>query len=85
VLDGGLIFFALFELLVRRKPPKKLVDGLSVVFMWLFLSLMVFLVFRDVRRSSSIHRAERDLGRRLQLERNEIERVKNFRPAFDMK
>ena len=29
VLDGGLIFFALFELLTRRKPPKKLVDGLK--------------------------------------------------------
>ena len=50
VLDGGLIFFALIELLTRRKLPKKLVNGLSMVFMWLFLALMVFLAFRDVSR-----------------------------------
>ena len=85
VLDGGLIFFALFELLTRRKPPKKLVDGLSIVFMWLFLALMIFLVFRDVGRSRRIHRAERDLDKFLQQEKDDAERAKNFRPAFDLK
>ena len=85
VLDGGLIFFALFELLARRRPPKKLVDGLSIVFMWLFLALMVFLVFRDVSRSRRIHRAERDFERLQRQEEAEAERARSFRPAFELK
>ena len=57
VLDGGLILFALFELLARRKVPRCLVDGLSKVFMYLFLGLMLLLVYRDVTRSVRMHRA----------------------------
>ena len=57
VLDGGLILFALYELVTRRKAPKKLVDGLSQVFMYLFLGLMLLLVYRDIMRSVRIHRA----------------------------
>ena len=85
ILDGGLIFFALFELLTRRKPPKKLVDGLSIVFMWLFLALMIFLVFRDVGRSSRIHKAENEFKKQEAREEQMLERAKNFRPAFDLK
>ena len=34
-----------------------MVDGLSKLFMYLFLGLMAFLVFRDIRRSARIHSA----------------------------
>ena len=57
VLDGGLILFALYELLTRRKVPRKLVDGLSRIFMYLLLGLMLVLVYRDVTRSVRMHRA----------------------------
>jgi regulator of sigma E protease len=58
VLDGGLILFALFELVTKRKVPRKLVNGLSQVFMYLFLGLMLFLVYRDIARSRRIHAAQ---------------------------
>ena len=84
VLDGGLILFALFELLLRRKPPKKFVDALSMAFMWLFLLLMVTLVWRDVARTRRLSRAS-DRFERLQMEQQRHdEAVKNFRPAFDL-
>jgi regulator of sigma E protease len=84
VLDGGLILFALFELLFRRKLPKKLTDGLSMAFMWLFLALMVTLVFRDVTRSRRIHRAEAEYERLQRQLRQAEEKAKQFRPAFDL-
>lgn len=84
VLDGGLILFALFELLFRRRPPKKLVDGLSMAFMWLFLALMAFLVYRDVSRSRRMHSAMAEWeGHRKAVEREQT-RFENFRPAFDL-
>ena len=58
VLDGGLILFALFELVTKRKVPRKLVNGLSQVFMYLFLGLMLLLVYRDIARSRRIHAAQ---------------------------
>ena len=84
VLDGGLILFALFELLFRRKLPKKLTDGLSMAFMWFFLALMVTLVFRDVTRSRRIHRAEAEYKRLQRQLRQAEEKAKQFRPAFDL-
>jgi len=57
VLDGGLILFALFELLFRRKLNKKFTDILTQAFMYLFLALMLVLVWRDVARSVRVHRA----------------------------
>ncbi|MGN0852121.1 MAG: M50 family metallopeptidase [Kiritimatiellia bacterium] len=84
VLDGGLILFALFELLFRRKVSKRIVDGLSLGFMWLFLALMVFLVFRDVRRSVRIHGALADLEVRREAEGRRRLAAGNFRPAFDL-
>lgn len=85
VLDGGLILFALFELLTRRKPPKKLVDNLSIFFMWLFLSLMIFLVCRDIGRSRRIHRAMDEVKSLEQADKEAAERAKNFQPAFKLK
>ena len=61
VLDGGLIFFALYELLTKRKVPRKLVDGLSKVFMYLLLGLMLLLVYRDITRSVRMHAAANEM------------------------
>ncbi len=84
VLDGGLILFALFELLFRRKPPKKLTDGLSMAFMWLFLALMLTLVWRDVARSRRMHSAMTEHEKELKAWIQEREAAENFRPAFDL-
>ena len=84
VLDGGLILFALFELLFRRKPPKKLTDGLSMAFMWLFLLLMVTLVWRDVARSRRMHRAASEQERIFEAMEQAAEKARNFKPAFDL-
>ena len=75
VLDGGMILFALYELLVRRKVPRKLVDGLSRVFMYLLLALMLLLVYRDVTRSVRIHRAINDIGK--SAETNTVDKADN--------
>ncbi len=84
VLDGGLILFALFELLLRRRPPKKLVDGLSIAFMWFFLALMVFLVFRDVSRTRRISTANAKYERQQEQSERRLRAMRNFRPAFDL-
>ncbi len=57
VLDGGLIMFALFELLSRRKVNKKFVSYVTMGFMYLLIGLMLFLVYRDITRSVRIHKA----------------------------
>ncbi|MGN0847831.1 MAG: RIP metalloprotease RseP [Kiritimatiellia bacterium] len=84
VLDGGLILFALFELLFRRRPPKKFVDGLTMAFMWLFLLLMLVLVWRDIARgrriSAATDRQEQAVRRLEQRERA----ARDFKPAFDL-
>ena len=85
VLDGGLILFALFELISRRRPPKKVVDRLSMGFMFLFLGLMVFLVFRDVNRGVRISQATDRHERTLRQLEQRDQAIKNFRPAFDLK
>lgn len=84
VLDGGLIFFALFEIFARRKPSRKVVNGLSMVFMWFFLGLMLLLVWRDVARTRRIGQAE-DQQERQHEDQGQIEQLKkDFRPAFDL-
>ena len=55
VLDGGLIMFALFALVFRRRVPEKVVSTLSMTFMVLLLSAMAILIFRDAQRSWRIH------------------------------
>ena len=84
VLDGGLILFALFELLTRRKPPRKLVDGLSTVFMFALLGLMLFLVYRDIDRSRRMHKAAEDYEQKRIEEYARQERARNFKPAFKL-
>lgn len=84
VLDGGLILFALLELVFRRKPPKKITDGLSMGFMWLFLALMLVLVWRDVTRSRRMHKAAADLELQMEARERAAENARNFKPAFDL-
>ena len=55
VLDGGLILFALFALVFRRRVPEVVVKYLSLVFMVLLMGLMGLLILRDGWRSYRIH------------------------------
>ena len=55
VLDGGLILFALYAIVFRRRVPDAVVRWLSMTFMVLLLGLMGLLVCRDSWRSWKIH------------------------------
>ena len=55
VLDGGLIMFALFALIFRRRVPDFIVKHLSMVFMVILMGLMGLLIIRDGWRSYKIH------------------------------
>ena len=55
VLDGGLVLFALFAVVFRRRLPDWFVAKVSMGFMFLLMALMAVLVFRDGRRSYRIH------------------------------
>ena len=55
VLDGGLILFALFALVFRRRVPDFIVKHLSMAFMVLLMGLMGLLILRDGWRSYKIH------------------------------
>ena len=84
VLDGGLILFSLIALIFRRPVPRKVVDGLSMVFMYLFLALMITLVWRDVARSRRMHKARDVFEKELQQEIKRLKRLEQFKPAFDL-
>ena len=84
VLDGGLILFSLIALIFRRPVPRKVVDGLSIVFMYLFLALMLTLVWRDVARSRRMSKARGEFEKELQQEIKRLKRVEQFKPAFDL-
>ena len=84
VLDGGLIFFSLIALIFRRPVPRKIVDGLSMVFMFLFLALMITLVWRDVARSRRMHKARDERERQFRQEIRQRIRAELFKPAFDL-
>ena len=55
VLDGGLILFALFALVFRRRVPNFIVKYASMTFMVLLMGLMGLLIWRDGMRSWRIH------------------------------
>ena len=84
VLDGGLILFSLIALIFRRPVPRKIVDNLSMVFMYLFLALMITLVWRDVTRSRRMHKAKDELDKKMQVEEKRRIRLEQFKPAFDL-
>lgn len=47
-LDGGHVMFLFWEIISRRKPSEKFLEGAQKVGMALLLSLMVYAVFNDV-------------------------------------
>ena len=55
VLDGGLILFALFALIFRRRIPDFIVKWLSLGFMAILMGLMALLIGRDGWRSWKMH------------------------------
>ena len=55
VLDGGLILFALFALIFRRRIPDFIVKWLSLGFMLILMGLMSLLIGRDGWKSWKIH------------------------------
>jgi len=50
VLDGSQIVYSVYRLVTGRELPKQLLLGATNAFVVLLLTLMVFLVFRDVNR-----------------------------------
>lgn len=50
VLDGGHILFACIEKLLRRPLPQKFVLATQNIFVFLFLGLMAYVIFFDLRR-----------------------------------
>jgi len=57
VLDGGHIFFALFEIITRRKPHPKVVAVLVNACAALLIGLMALLFYRDIVRNIKVSRA----------------------------
>ena len=55
VLDGGLIMFALFALIFRRRIPEFIVKWLSLCFMAVLMGLMALLIGRDGWKSWKMH------------------------------
>ena len=64
--------------------PRKIVDNLSMLFMYLFLALMITLVWRDVGRSRRMHKAKDELEEVIRLEEKRRIRHEQFKPAFDL-
>ena len=55
VLDGGLIMFALFALVFRRRVPECVVKYVSLFFMVVLMASMALLIVKDSWRSWRIH------------------------------
>ena len=58
VLDGGHCMFALYEIVTRRKPSRKVVDTITNVFGYLFIALFVWLIWSDSSRIWRVKHAE---------------------------
>ena len=49
-LDGGHIVFALYEIVTRRKPSDKFLEGAQIVGMLLLFGLMILAFGNDIGR-----------------------------------
>lgn len=50
ILDGGLIFFCLVEMIIHRPVPEKLQERLMQLGALLLIALMIFATFNDIMR-----------------------------------
>ena len=73
VLDGGLIMFALFALVFRRRLPDCVVKYVSIFFMVVLMALMGLLVLKDSWRSWKIHTHPRDVATQEAASTNETD------------
>lgn len=49
-LDGGHVFFLLYEVITRRKPSDKFMEYAQTFGMWFLFALMAFAIFNDCSR-----------------------------------
>jgi len=54
VLDGGHIFIAVAELISRKKIPAKVLQPVTLLFVLLFFSLMIYVTMNDVKRTGDL-------------------------------
>ena len=50
VLDGGHILLALLEIIFRRPMPQKILEPITIGFVVLLISFMLFVSFYDVKK-----------------------------------
>jgi regulator of sigma E protease len=67
ILDGGIIALTLFEAIFRRKIAIKLLAGIQLTFMCLFLGLILYVSFFDINRILEKQDQEKQSRRQLQL------------------
>ena len=77
VLDGGLIMFALFALVFRRRLPDCVVKYVSIFFMVVLMALMGLLVLKDSWRSWKIHTHPRDVATQEAASTNETDNARD--------
>lgn len=77
VLDGGLIMFALFALVFRRRLPDCVVKYVSIFFMVVLMALMGLLVLKDSWRSWKIHTQPRDVATQEAASTNETDNARD--------
>ena len=46
-LDGGHVFFLLYEVITRRKPSDRFMEYAQTIGMWLLFLLMAYAIFND--------------------------------------
>lgn len=59
VLDGGHVMFATYEIIARRKPHPKVVSTLVTACATLLITLMIFLLCRDIFREHQLSQLRR--------------------------
>ncbi len=50
IMDGGTIVFSFYEMVTGRRINSKLMEGITLVFTALLISLFLFITFNDIRR-----------------------------------
>ena len=77
VLDGGLIMFALFALVFRRRIPDFVVKYVTLFFMVVLMALMGLLVLKDSWRSWKMHTHSPEAETQEAASTNETDNARN--------